>query len=877
MTIRNLEALFEPRSIALIGASNQAGSVGAVLARNLFGGGFAGPMFAVNPHEKTIAGVSVHASVSDLPQAPDLAVIATPGPSVPGIVGELAARGCRAAVVISAGLAEPKIRQSLLSAARPGLLRIVGPNCLGFISPGAGINASFAHLTPRPGGLALIAQSGAVTTAALDWAAGRELGFSHVITLGDMADVDFGDLLDFLATDPATTAILLYVESITQARKFMSAARMAARGKPVVAIKSGRSEAGAKAAWSHTGALAGSDLVYDAAFRRAGILRVDSLRDLFDAAVTLTSGVEVAGDALTILTNGGGAGVMAVDALEAQGGRLAEIPAAAIKALNAELPATWSHGNPVDIIGDAPPERYGAATRILRRAELGDAILAINCPTALADSAEAAQAVIAAVQEVAGPPVLTCWMGDPAARESRRLFAKAAIPTFETPEEATAAFMRMAERQHNFELLSEVPAQALAEPDRAAAAKVLSAAAAEGRADLTEPEAKALLAAYGVPVLESRLAADADAAAALASDWTGPFALKILSPDITHKSDIGGVALNLGSAEAVALTAREMSQRVTRLRPKARQDGFILQQMTRRKHGRELIVGLSNDPVFGPVILFGHGGVEVEVAADRVMGLPPLNRPLGRAMIARTRISRLLGAYRDVPAADLDAIADVLARTGQLAADFPQIAELDINPLVADETGVLAMDARVRLGDPQSLTRPAIRPYPAELASNTALRDGQAMAIRAIRPQDAGGLLRLIEQSDAEDVRLRVHGSLRALPRAWAGRLSQIDYEREMALVGLIEGEIAGALRLIADPEGESAEFALMVRPNAQARGVGSALLEQIIAYARDRGLKRLWGQVLAENQAMLNLAERFGFTRRSPDRNGLVRIELKP
>ena len=875
MTTRNLEALFEPASIALIGASNQPGSIGAVLARNMTGAGFAGPVWLVNPHEDLIKGQRVYRTLADLPSAPDLAIIATPAATIPAIVSELGARGCRAAVVISTGFSDPALHQALLDAARPTLLRIAGPNCLGFLSPARGINASFAHLTPAPGRLALVAQSGAVTTAALDWAAGRGLGFSQVVTLGDMADIDFGDVLDYLASDPATHAIMLYVESIRDARKFMSAARIAARAKPVVAVKAGRSAAGARAAWSHTGALAGSDLVYDAAFRRAGIVRVDSLREMFDAVVTLTSGVSVAGDRLTLLTNGGGAGVMAADALEARAGALAVLSPETLAALDPVLPKAWSHGNPVDIIGDAPPERYGAALKVLLHETASDAVLVLNCPTALADGAAAAQVIINTA--AAGPkrPILSCWLGDPAARPSRALFAAAMIPTYETPEEAVDAFSHLAGRHRNLELLAEVPAGALAEPDRAAASALLDRVRAEERSDLTEPEAKALLAAYAIPVLESRTVKSPVEAAALAGEWQGPFALKILSPDITHKSDVGGVALNLGSGEAVELAAREMLERIAAKAPAARIEGFVLQQMANRPHGRELIVGLSADPTFGPVLLFGQGGVEVEVVSDRVMGLPPLNRPLALDMIGRTRVARRLGAFRDRPAADVGAVADVLARLGQLAMDFPQVSELDINPLIADVAGVLAMDARVRLAGAQAPRAAAIRPYPQDLATSVTLAGGEILMVRAIRPQDAADLVELIARSSHEDVRFRFRGSLRELPRAWADRLAQIDYEREMALVGFEGANLSGVARLVCDPLGESGEFALMVRTDRQNHGVGEALLHRLRAYAKSRGLARVWGEVDRTNEPMLGLADRLGFSRTKAGDPTLTRVEF--
>jgi acetyltransferase len=865
MTTRNLDALFAPRAIALIGASNTPRSVGAVLARNLTESGFQGPVMAVNPHERAIRSALAYAAVADLPIAPDLAVIATPPPTIPGLVAELAQLGCRAAVVISAGFGEAggagaDLRQQMLDAARPATLRIVGPNCLGVISPPSGVNASFAQLTPKPGPVALVAQSGAIATAALDWASGRDYGFSRVVTLGDMADVDFGDMLDFLALDEATAAVVLYVESVTDARKFMSAARAVGRAKPVAVIKAGRSAAGAKAALSHTGALAGADTVYDAAFRRAGMLRVFELRELFDAVTTLSSGLRVASDRLAIVSNGGGAGVLAVDALEARGGRVAELSQETLEALGRALPATWSKGDLVDIIGDAGPERYEAALGAVLADPNADAVLAINCPTAVADSTEAARAVIkAAAGRKPRPNLLTAWLGAAAPAEARAIFARAGVPTHETPDEAVRAFMHLADHARHQRLLMQVPGGAADRAgDKAAAAAVIDEALAQGREMLSDPQAKAVLAAYGVPVLATETAAAPAEAAAAARRLGGLVALKVLSPDITHKSDVGGVALNLGPG-AVEAAAEAMLDRVKRLAPQARLDGFMVQAMADKPRAHELIAGLAVDPTFGPVVLFGAGGTAVEVLADRVIGLPPLNEPLAKDMIGRTRMARLLAGYRDRPPADESAIADVLVRLSTLAADLPAIAELDINPLLADEKGVLALDARIRI-TAKPAVRPAICPYPAELARTLEIA-GDALELRAIRPNDALRLVDLVARSDSEDVRLRFRTGLKRLPEVWAARLSQIDYDREMALVAVDSaGAIVGVARLAGDPQGETAEFALMVRSDRQRQGLGHALMEALIGYARGRRYQRLWGSIARENKRMACLAGDLGF-----------------
>ncbi|MFI4974358.1 MAG: GNAT family N-acetyltransferase [Caulobacterales bacterium] len=881
MTTRNLDALFSPQAIALIGASNRPGSVGAVLARNLLENGFDGPVMAVNPHAPSIRSTFAYDGVSDLPLPPDLAVIATPPDTVPGLIGELGDKGCRAAVVITAGFGEAggggaQLRQAMLDAARPHLLRIVGPNCLGVISPAHGINASFAQITPRPGGLALVAQSGAVTAAALDWAHSRGFGFSQVVTLGDMADVDFGDMLDFLALDEPTTGILLYVESITQARKFMSAARAAARTKPVVVIKAGRSAAGAKAALSHTGALAGADIVYDAAFRRAGLLRVFELRELFDAITTLASGMKVSGERLAIITNGGGAGVMAVDALEAHGGRVAELSAATLAALNAALPTTWSKGDPVDIIGDAPPERYATALKAVLADPGVDATLVLNCPTAVADSTAAAEAV---VETLAGrdprPAVLAAWLGEAAAAGGREAFVAAHVPSLETPDEAVRAFTHLADHARNQQLLVQVPVREdAAPPDREAARRIVAAARAEGRADLTEGEAKALLSAYGIPIVATQTAATPEEAGAVAARIGGPVALKILSPDISHKSDVGGVVLGLSGPAEVARAGREMLARVAIAAPKARLEGFMIQAMVDRPHAQELIAGLAVDATFGPIVLFGAGGVAVEVLADRTVGLTPLNQHLAGDMVRRTRIARLLAGYRDRPPADMAAITGALVRLAELSVDTPELAELDINPLLADEDGVLALDARARLTDGVRIEA-AIKPYPKDLEHTVELA-GETLIFRPIRPEDAPGLQDLTVRSDAEDVRLRFRGGLRRLPDVWAARLSQIDYDREMAIAAIdAGGDVLGVARLAADPERESAEFALFVRSDHQHRGLGRALMTALLDYARAIGLRQVWGSVERGNQRMLALARELGFVNGHHDDPSLVRATL--
>ncbi len=862
MTTRNLDALFSPRAIALVGASVEPGSVGEIVARNLLTGGFTGRIMFVNPRATEVLGQTCYPSAAALPAVPDLAVIATPPRTVAGIVAELGAAGCRAAVVITAGFTTDQ-KQAMLDAARLHLMRIIGPNCLGFLSPVRGINGSFSHMAPLKGRLALLSQSGAIATSIIDWANGNGIGFSYLVSMGDMADVDFGDLLDFLAMDADTSAILLYAESITAARKFMSAGRIAARAKPVIVLKAGRSTAGAKAAASHTGALAGADAVYDAAFRRAGMLRVDTLRDLFDAAETLDSGLRVHGDRLVILTNGGGLGVIAADALERHGGELARLSPETLAALDKVLPASWSRGNPVDIIGDANGARYAAALRELATEPAADAILVMNCPTGVSDSQDAAGALLGFRSQHPRRPILGCWMGEASAAAPRRRLTTAGLPNYETPDEAVRAFLHLREYDRNQKALYETPAttgagqrSAAAEAMRAIFARALS----ENRSILTELEAKAVLAAYGIPVVLTYTvtsAADAEAAAARIGRTV---ALKILSRQITHKSDVGGVRLDLETPGAVRRAAEDMLARVARERGDAIIDGFTIQEMVKRPHARELLLGAVVDPTFGPCILFGHGGVATEVIADRTIGLPPLNSILARDMIGRTRISRLLASYRDRAAADNDAICATLVALSDIMIDLPEIGELDINPLLADADGVIALDARIVVREaPETPNRLAIRPWPRELARKANVGDINLM-VRPIRPDDSAALVRFAENTSASDLRLRFHGAIGHITEATAARLCQIDYDREMVLVAEEPGGgHAGIVRLIFDPDFQTAEVALIVKSDMQRRGLGALLLEHAIDYARSRGAHRLTGDVLSDNRTMLDLARRLG------------------
>jgi len=892
MSVRNLDKVFKPRSIAFIGATARPHTVGAVLLQNLRAAAFKGPLMLVNPRYTEIAGLPVHPDVASLPTAPDLAVIATPPAVVPGVIAELGAKGTRGAIVITAGFGElgaegKALQQQILDAARPHLLRVVGPNSVGVMAPGGGLNASFAHLAPRAGGLAFVSQSGAIVTAMLDWSEPREIGFSHVVSLGDMADVDFGDMLDYLGDDARTRAILLYVEGLTSARKFMSAARSAARRKPVLVVKVGRYAEGARAAASHTGALAGSDRVYDAAFRRAGMLRVRDMGDLFDAVETLSSTHAQIGDRLAILTNGGGPGVLATDMLIGVGGALAALSPATLSKLDAVLPRTWSHGNPVDIVGDADPKRYQAALETLLEDRDIDAVLIINCPTAMQSPSDCARAVIETVHAVmprtSGRNVLTNWLGEYAAAPARKLFAEARIATYDTPDRAIRGFMHRVQYRRNQQLLMETPPSRpeTFTPDAAAAEHVLAAALAQGREWLEPDEVAVVLAAYGIPLIATHIVPDAAAAAEVARRLGAPVALKIRSRDIRHKSDIGGVALNLRDPERVLNEAQAMLARVKAARPEARLNGFIVQEMIQRPGALELIAGVVDDPLFGPVILFGQGGTAVEVLNDSTLELPPLNTALARAQIARTRVYRLMQGYRSQPPADIDAVADILIRLAQMAADQVALAELDINPLLADSSGVLALDARIRVraSTKSAAQRLAIRPYPKELEGDARLPDGTVIHLRPVRPEDEPGILDLVAHLSAEDLRLRFFTPMKTMSHEMAARLTQIDYDREVALVAEPpeRGVIWGVARFSADPDNFRAEYAIAVRTDLKGHGLGYLLMTRLLEVAKAHGLSEIYGEVLRENEPMLKMNRELGFAITAhPEEHEIVRVTRK-
>jgi acetyltransferase len=878
MSVRNLEYLFDPQSVALIGASERPHSIGATVLRNLLAASFRGPVYAVNPKYRALAGRAAYPDVAALPGTPELALICTPPPTIPRIIRQLGKRGTRAAIILSPGLAarddNRRSLQAALEAARPYLLRILGPGSIGVLAPAIGLNASFAHTGAMAGRIAFVSQSGALAEGMLDWAKARGIGFSRVISLGEGADVDFGDVLDYLALDNATQAILLYMEGVRDARKFMSAARAAARSKPTVVLKAGRGAAGAHAAASHSGALAAADLVYDAAIRRAGMLRVRSTEDLFGVVETLARARRLDGERLAIVANGAGPGLMAADDLVCGGGTLAALSDATVAQLDAVLPPGWSRANPIDILGDAPAERYQRTLEILLKAPDLDAVLLIHTPSAIAGSAEIANALVPLARGTRRN-LIGCWLGGDALAEARRVWNGAGLPGYDTPEEAADAFLQMVQYRHNQRLLMQAPPSTPAgiRCDTAAARAIVDGALGEGRATLSEPEAAALLAAYGIPVVPTRAAGSVPQAARAAAAVGFPAALKILSPDIVHKSDVGGVALDLADAAAVESAALAMQQRLMELKPAARLRGFTVQPMARRARAVELIVGVSTDPVFGPVLLFGQGGVAVEVMADNALALPPLDMVLARDLVERTRAGKLLTGYRGCPPAKLDAVCDVLIRVAHLVTDIAEVAELDINPLLADSDGVIALDARARLVRPApgAPDRLAIRPYPDEL-EETVTWQGRPLLLRPIRPEDAPAHTAFFAALTPEDVRLRMFVRMRELTPAQLARFTQIDYDREMAFIATRPGpdgapETLGVARAVADADNQRAEFALTVRSDLSRQGLGRLLMEKLIRYCRARGTAELVGEALHENGGILHLTRRLGFRHeRVPD-----------
>src|ERR1700730_8964655 len=895
MSTYRLKNLLSPRSLALVGGSPRQGSVGRAILANIHKAKFKGEFGLVNSHYAEIDGIATVAGLGKLPFVPELVVMTAPAAAIPGLIDDAGQRGAAGAVIITAGLGHGagSLAEQAERAARKSGMRLIGPNCLGIMMPGANLNASFAAHMPCAGNLALISQSGAIATGMVEWAAQRAVGFSGIVSIGDQLDVDIADLLDYFALDSKTRAILLYVEAIKDSRKFMSAARAAARIKPVVVVKSGRMAQGAKAAATHTGALAGSDAVYDDAFRRAGVLRVSYLRELFDCHATLGRVEQPSGKRLAILTNGGGIGVLAIDRLAELGGIPAAITPAVREQLDALLPPTWSRSNPVDIVGDADAARYAAALEALLADPGNDAILVMNVQTAIAPADEIAATVTDRVSKYrqlrrgSAKPVLAVWVG--ADQKIIDVLSGAGIPNYPTEDDAVWGFMHLVRHREVVEALAQVPPAMPSEfaPNTDAARKIVAAARADDRQWLDPVEIKQLLEAYVTPMVPTFAAADAEQAVAHASTLFAQGAtvvLKIMSRDIVHKSDVGGVVLNLTNADGVRAATADILARAKALRPEARISGVIVQAMVVRPKARELILGLADDPTFGTVLVFGRGGTAVEIIDDKALALPPLDLQLACDLIERTCVSRLLRAYRDGPAGKPDSVAVVLVKLAQMAGDIPEIRELDINPLLADESGVLAVDARVAVGEvarkfggsgPANF---AVRPYPSQWQRHLEVKDGWRVFVRPIRPEDEPAIHELLRHVTSQDLRLRFFAPMKEFTHEFIARLTQLDYARAMAFVAFDEAthELVGVVRIHSDSIYESGEYAILLRSDLKGRGLGWALMQLIIEYAKSEGLKRISGDVLQENTVMLAMCLELGFEVKSdPVEHALCNVKL--
>ncbi len=874
----SLDPFFKPSSVAVVGASATPGAVGSILVHNLLTNPFNGVVYPVNPKRKAVHGVRCYPSLAEVPEPADLAVIATPAATVPATIRQCVERGIPAAIVISAGfseLGEPgrALEREIRDVAH-GKMRIVGPNCLGILQPYTGLNASFAASMPRPGRVALLSQSGAICTSVLDWARESHVGFSAFVSVGTMLDVDFADLLDYFGDDPNTRSIVLYMESVGDVRRFFSAARAVARSKHVIVVKAGRHEAGARAAASHTGALAGSDAVFDAAIRRAGLLRVTTIPDLFNMAEILGLQPPPRGPALAIITNAGGPGVMATDELMTHGGQLATLAPETLAALDPVLPPFWSHANPIDVLGDATPQRYRQAIEICARDPNVQGLLVLLTPQAMTDPTETARQ-LTPFARLEGKPVLASWMGGADVRAGRDLLGQAGIATFDSPEEAIRAFLHLVQYRRSQELLYESPAALPQDwtPDEAKARALIDRVRGAGRTLLTEFEAKELLACYGIPTVPTEVAQTADEAVVVARKIGLPVVLKLWSETITHKTDAGGVQLNLLDEESVRRAfamIRDNAAAYARLHhlPEGSFQGVTVQPMIRQK-GYELIVGSSVDVQFGPVILFGAGGVLVEVFQDRALGLPPLNRTLARRLIERTQIARALAGVRGQSAVPMAQLETLLVRFSYLLCERRDVQEIDINPLLATSEGLLALDARVLLvpadTPPERWPRLTVEPYPNQYTSDWRLSDGTPLVIRAIRPEDESLLVAHHGSLSPRSIRMRFFSMVKTLNRESLIRLCHLDYAREMALVAerrTAEGrpEFLGVSRYYMNPETREAEFAVVVSDAVQGVGLGRHLMERLIAVARDRGVRRLVGNVLRENAPMRALAKELGF-----------------
>ncbi len=875
MGMHFLDRLFAPEAIAVFGANERTDSVAGRVYDNLRKGEFAGSIYAVNPKHKQLYGQPCYRSLKAIDKPVDLAVIATPAKTITKIINDCGEYGIRVVIVISAGFNDTdkqgsRLKKLVLKAAQTHQIRILGPNCLGLIRPSTGMNASFSKNTARPGHLALISQSGAICTSILDWAGSQGIGFSAIISLGNAADIGFGDLLDYLAQDPETHSILLYVEGIRNARSFLSGLRIAARMKPVILIKAGRHVEGSRAAITHSGAMIGADDVFDAALQRAGVVRVMTIEQLFSTAQLLVGRNRINGNRLAIVTNGGGLGVMAIDRAIDLGVTIASLADDSIARLNDCLPAHWSCSNPVDLLGDADETRYQSAVNICLADPGVDGVLVMLSPQAMTDPRACAQAIINA-QGGTDKPLLACWMGKQQVESANKLFAEHHLPSFPNPESAVEAFAYLTTHYQNQQLLKQIPGPLAKNsvPDLDGAKLIIQKVLARRRNLLTTTESKALLECFDIPINKTIACRSVDQALLAAKSAGFPVAMKIDSKDISHKSDVGGIRLGIGDAASLRSGYRNMLAEVVKNSPDAKIDGVTIEPMHQSPQSRELLIGVISDPVFGPAITFGAGGVQVEILRDRAIALPPLNRFLIEKMIAQTRIAGVLGKFRNMPAIKMEDLIQVLRRVSEMVCEFPEIKALDINPLIADESGVIALDARVvveaQAPGRRRYQHMAIHPYPTHLVFEWQLEDGTAITIRPIRPEDASIEQSFVRSLSIESRHFRFMHSLKELTQPMLVRFTQLDYDRELALIAVqeqsgVETEL-GVARYIMNADGESCEFALVVADEWQGKGIGTRLMMALIEAARQRGFKSIDGEILSENNHMRALVKKLGFS----------------
>ena len=889
MVALDLDKIFKPKSVAIVGASDEEGSVGYALVQNLTEHDFKGEVFLVNIRKKEILGRKAYARLEDVPGEVDLAIIATPAKTVPGIVEDCGKSGIKGVIIVSAGFKEVGQEGRLLEEEIKRLrgkydLRIIGPNCLGIIRPDMGLNATFLDKYPKSGKISFISQSGALGSAILDWATHENVGFNNFVSIGSMIDVDFGDLIDYFGTDPKTKSILMYIEGIADARQFMSAARHFAKTKPIIVVKSGKFSESAKAAASHTGSLSGEDGVYDAAFKRAGIVRVDEIEDLFNAAEVLGTQPLPKGKRLAIITNAGGPGVMATDSLIINGGELSKLSSKSLTKLDEVLPSFWSKANPIDLLGDAKSDRYKVAVEACLEDDGVDGLLIIYTDQAVTESELIAETIVKTLKDknIQDKTVLTSFIGYEAVEEANRIFNANNVPTYETPEDAIKTYMYMYQYKRNLELLYETPEELPIDssPPKRPIMNILRQAASENRETLTEDEAKRLLDYYNFPVVKTEVAKSAEEAVNLARRIGYPVVLKILSPQITHKTDVGGVVLDLTSDAQVRESFGLMTERAKKACPQAEILGVTVQSMIKRE-GYEVIIGGKSDPLFGPVILFGLGGVAVELFKDYAMGLPPLNTTLARKMMAETKVFQLLKGYRNQPGVNLKLLEEIMLLFSQLLIDFPQLKEIDINPLILTEKEAYILDARV-IFDKANLEKEfephqhlVISPYPKKYELIWHLKDGREILFRPIKPEDEPLWLEMFQSFSEESIRYRFFQILKETPHEVRVRYCNIDYDREIAIVPIIKEEntakILGVGRLTIEPDGKTGEIAFIVRDKWQGLGLGAKLVDYVIEIAAEKGIKRIVAIIMRQNHKAINLVEKMGFQLKKQDEDTVI------